>query len=1110
MTLPLILLTFANDKADYLSGIGKEMAQLETLLTPIAQRLDFELKLFPYTDSHALLDYLNANRERLVLLHFAGHSNSDVLQLDDGEWHIKGFAAKLGNCPHLRLVVLNGCQNAAQVHALRAANVAAVIGTHAPIGDKTATEFTQAFYHAFAEQALPLVEAFAQAHQDMETHYGSTFRSLDLHATYQGEVWAWFLEPHQATWKLADAASPCNRLPALLSNELPASPFKNLCYYESEDANIFFGRCTELLEVINRLNSLPADVLLIHGAAGIGKTSFLYAGLYPRLKANRQTVEYWRYNGLDPSRSVLEQIFGSTEPDAIRTRIDQPSPDGLPAIWIIDQMEEAFLETIRPGDTNAPEPPKLTGLLQILHQVFTPPDGTAPPRAKLVVTLRKEWFTELLEACRTHGISQIDYPLKPLNKEAIVTIICSPVEIPALRQAYRLRIESPGTEFAEEIADDLLTDKQSNIAPTLQIVLSRLWEKVHAADDRVWNKELYETETRQGLLLKNYLDQQLDKAAHTDRAWGQEAKGNGLLLDVLYLHISEYGTSRNINVTDYATLYPHISYLGDLIHALKTHNLLIEPYTHVAEPFATQTRLAHDSLAPVVARKFAASTLSGNRARRILNNRKLDWVKTAEGKWRGPLLDENDLQAINRGKGGTVDWNHDECETAMVTSSLKKQKRKHRKHIFLAILSVLILSLFSLFSFVIYQKYEKESPEIYTLLTHGYYLLQSQKGEENREKALMLTLRAASMETKDENIKHDIYRAMSYALNSAPNDSYDTRNSRIVRISNNQTIVIWNQDTKNLTFLGQKENESAKYAPLDWYQPTKDYMKFSEQGTLVVISMNNHKIGLWQENGNLIAELSLPEDFSVDKNHIDLSPQNSLFLIDVEHQKFISKNINELNAKTMLVAQEVIGTIPKISISKFTQTGGIMLLDTQKNHLYLFRPSSSEFKIIKLKTDYGIDYIRQISERSVLTWNRASATFSIHDLEQKKSSIEKRYDGHDHIIVNKNHILSYGDGMDATLWDATQLTPIIDRFFLPRTIQAASPNGEYLVFQTSGNLGKPEKSSFQILTLDSFLPEKLADKACKRCGENNGICRNDAWKELKTKMGILPKSTHLR
>ena len=74
MNLPLILFTFANDKADYLSGIGKEMAQLETLLTPIAQRLNFELKLFPYTDSHALLDYLNANRERLVLLHFAGYS----------------------------------------------------------------------------------------------------------------------------------------------------------------------------------------------------------------------------------------------------------------------------------------------------------------------------------------------------------------------------------------------------------------------------------------------------------------------------------------------------------------------------------------------------------------------------------------------------------------------------------------------------------------------------------------------------------------------------------------------------------------------------------------------------------------------------------------------------------------------------------------------------------------------------------------------------------------------------------------------------------------------------------------------------------------------------
>ena len=321
------------------------MAQLEILLTPIAQRLDFELKLFPYTDSHALLDYLNANRERLVLLHFAGHSNSDVLQLDDGEWHIKGFAAKLGNCPHLRLVVLNGCQNAAQVHALRAANVAAVIGTHAPIGDKTATEFTQAFYHAFAEQALPLADAFAQAHQDMETRYGQTFRSLDIHATEQGDVLAWFLEPRHTTWKLADAAEPCNRLPKLPPGELPAKPFKNLYYYTEADAEIFFGRCQAILDVLETLDTTSEPVMLLHGGTGVGKSSFLLAGLIPRLKApsRQQIVHYLRYNDLNPQQDLLVQLFGTDDPALIRTRLDTPTPAGLPAVWIIDQMEDIFL-----------------------------------------------------------------------------------------------------------------------------------------------------------------------------------------------------------------------------------------------------------------------------------------------------------------------------------------------------------------------------------------------------------------------------------------------------------------------------------------------------------------------------------------------------------------------------------------------------------------------------------------------------------------------------------------------------------------------------------------------------------------------------------------------
>ncbi|SEB05029.1 CHAT domain-containing protein [Thiothrix caldifontis] len=712
MNLPLILLTFANDKADYLSGIGREMAQLETLLTPIAQRLDFELKLFPYTDSHALLDYLNENRERLVLLHFSGHSNSDVLQLDDGEWHIKGFAAKLGNCPHLRLVVLNGCQNAAQVHALRAANVAAVIGTHAPIGDKTATEFTQAFYHAFAEQALPLLDAFVQAQTDVQTLNGQPYRSLDITTPSAEADWAWFIASHTPDWKLADVANPCNRLPALLRGELPAKPFKNLYYYTEADAEIFFGRCQAILDVMQLLDETKEPVLLLHGGTGVGKSSFLLAGLIPRLKApsRQQTVRYLRYNDCDPQQNLLQQLFGSTDPATIRSLLNTPTATGLPAIWIIDQLEEIFF---------ADQHPQLDTLLTTLHTVFYPEETR--PNAKLILSLRKEWFADLLDACQEYNINVSRYLLNPLDKLSIIEVIQTPAETPYLHQHYNLSIQNPPDgQLAAQIADDLLTDKQSNIAPTLQIILSRLWKRVENQQERIWNEDLYLDEKRTGLLLEDYLNQQLQDIAEKEN-WGKEAKESGLLLDVLYTHTTDQGTAKNVTIAEYEVLYPHISYRVALLKALQGRHLIIEPQTRELQTTLQQTRLAHDTLAQLVKTQYLISELPGQRARKILNQCKSEWiinVKLYEKE--EPTLNAYDLKVIGKGQSGTIDWHQNNVERNII----KKSKRiRNNKRIAGYMSAMLLMTLIA--SSMYY--YNKLSPEaIIDANINRYHLIQQE------------------------------------------------------------------------------------------------------------------------------------------------------------------------------------------------------------------------------------------------------------------------------------------------------------------------------------------------------------------------------------------------
>ena len=66
------------------------------------------------------------------------------------------------------------------------------------------------------------------------------------------------------------------------------SPYRGLEPLEAADAGIFFGREAPTIEALDRLRGLaegaPPRLLAILGASGAGKSSFLRAGLAPRLR----------------------------------------------------------------------------------------------------------------------------------------------------------------------------------------------------------------------------------------------------------------------------------------------------------------------------------------------------------------------------------------------------------------------------------------------------------------------------------------------------------------------------------------------------------------------------------------------------------------------------------------------------------------------------------------------------------------------------------------------------------------------------------------------------------------------------------------------------------
>jgi hypothetical protein len=102
--------------------------------------------------------------------------------------------------------------------------------------------------------------------------------------------------------------------------DLKGSPFCGLAPFESTHAPVFFGRgrdVTRAIERIDRAASSGVPFLLVVGASGVGKSSFVRAGVVPRLTGPGVIagVDLWRIGimrpGPRPIESLAHAIFGN-------------------------------------------------------------------------------------------------------------------------------------------------------------------------------------------------------------------------------------------------------------------------------------------------------------------------------------------------------------------------------------------------------------------------------------------------------------------------------------------------------------------------------------------------------------------------------------------------------------------------------------------------------------------------------------------------------------------------------------------------------------------------------------------------------------------------------
>jgi WD40 repeat protein len=681
---PVIFLAFANDRDDtvgYLRNLPDEARRLREALAPAEQAGLCEVVVRSNSMASDIFKVFQdpRYRNRIGILHYGGHANGYQLLLETAEGQSEaadagGLAAFLAQQQGLQLVFLNGCSTQQQTDGLLAANIPCVISTSRAIDDQVATDFSSRFYQGLAGGAS-IRTAQAEAAAAIQTATGGNTRDLYFGAkdnaasSPETDHWPWNLYLREGSenadqWNLPEAVNdPLFGLPPLPEHDLPESPYRHLNWFTRKDSHVFFGRGHQIRELFDRLTApRTAPILLFYGQSGVGKSSILDAGLIPRLEQDFE-VRYLRRG----EAGLLDTLRLAFLPEAVDVPIEtawrvKEEQTGKPLIVFLDQVEELYTRPI----ANLPD--ELDQLLKVVKAIFS--DPARRPQGKLVLSFRKEWLAELEAQLVAYELPRTKVFLEPLDRRGIIEVVQGPARSERLRERYGLTVEAG---LAEIIADDLWADRDSAIAPTLQILLTKMWTSTTAEkyERPEFTQELYQRLRRDGILLRDFLNQQI--AAFRERY--PEAVDSGLLLDIVALHTTPLGTADQKTVVQLQEQYAHLDEtLPALIQQCQDLHLLTIAVSVQKESDRT-TRLAHDTLAPIVREQFDQSDKPGQRARRILDNRSVDW----EGDQTGTPLDEADLKVVEHGVAGTRDWSSTEQRLVEASRELRSTLRRTRR-----------------------------------------------------------------------------------------------------------------------------------------------------------------------------------------------------------------------------------------------------------------------------------------------------------------------------------------------------------------------------------------------------------------------------------------------
>ncbi|OQP67662.1 hypothetical protein A4R26_32955 [Niastella populi] len=425
-------------------------------------------------------------------------------------------------------------------------------------------------------------------------------------------------------------------LPELPHIMIPAAPYISLKPYTEKEAAIFWGRGRQIRELYEAVFDQDCNpVILLYGQTGVGKSSLLDAGLIPRLKFKSDVRYKRRYTGEGLVKTLLDAL-NCPSVENIKEYLMTRQRNGKKLVLIIDQVEEAWTKPLEHG------PDEIDQFLTTLKHLVM-----ALPKRTLTVILgyRKEYHAEIDQQCIRYNLPAMTYFLQPIGKNGIKEIVNGPSSKTTTKKQYRLEIEAG---LDDQIANDLVADPDSPVMPVLQILMTNLWDGVKHihAEKRTISFAAYFHLKKTGYALSDFLNTRLQEIAQNYK----EEVDSGLVLDLLFFFTTSLSTSDTHNKQTVLDRYDKELPIQQILTACVQFYLLTE-----TKESSNNYSLAHDTLAPVIRSRFGSSELPGQKAHRILENRRADLMKDDLH----PMSDKDFASVVNGRKGMRI-WTNQE------------------------------------------------------------------------------------------------------------------------------------------------------------------------------------------------------------------------------------------------------------------------------------------------------------------------------------------------------------------------------------------------------------------------------------------------------------------